>query len=167
MFFNKYVVLMCFLLLGSLVVAQNKKAARYNDKIINEQHQLSGKMVSFLKSLRTSNAADLNKSRNDLITQIDASISRIQSMDGFEGDTKLRDGALDLFKFYKSTLEKDYPKIIELATKKNRSEIETQQLNNHKNELIGREDQMDAQFAAIQEEFAGKHKLTLTDHEIK
>jgi hypothetical protein len=163
----KYAFLFLFILSAGIASAQNQAARKYNDKIITEQHSITPKMVKFFKSFKTASLDDLKKQRASLITQIDKSMTKIKAMEGFENDTKLRDGAVELLGFYKATLEKEYNEMIHLISNKNRSKADNDILEKHKNDLISREEDMDNKFAKIQEDFAARHKLILQKHEIK
>jgi Rad3-related DNA helicase len=163
----KYSFLFLFMISAALASAQNQEARKYNDKIITEQHNIASKMVKFFKSFKTASLDDLKKQRTQLIAQIDKSIAKIQAMGSFENDAKLRDGALELLNFYKSTLEKEYNEMIQLIANRGRSKADNDKLEKYKSDLISREDDMDNKFAKIQEDFAARHKLILQKHEIK
>jgi hypothetical protein len=161
-------LLFAFVILFSTVTfAQNPKAAKYNDKIVDHQHDIAEEMVAFFKSFKTDTKENLEKKRMGLLNKINGSLSKIQAMGGFEGDTKLRDGALDLLKFYKGTVEKEYAEVVHLVTNKNRTKEENDKLDQHRTTLISKEEEMDAKFATIQEEFAKRHNLILKTHELE
>jgi hypothetical protein len=163
----KYTFLLLFIMSAGLTFAQNQEARKYNDKIITEQHKMASKMVKFFQGFKTSSLESMKAQRAALVAQIDKSIAKIKAMGGFENDTKLRDGALELFAFYKSTLEKEYNDMIQLIANKSRSKEDTEKLEKYKNDLISKEEDMDNKFAKIQEDFAARHKLILKKEEIK
>ena len=163
----KYTFLFLFVMSAGLTSAQNQEARKYNDKIITEQHNITSKMVKFFKTFKTASLDDLKKQRTVLIAMIDKSTAKVKAMNGFENDTKLRDGALEIFGFYKSTLEKEYNEMIQLIANRGRSKADNETLEKYKNDLISREDEMDNKFAKIQEDFAKRHKLILQKHDIK
>jgi hypothetical protein len=163
----KYTFLLLFTMSAGIASAQNQEARKYNDKIITEQHNITSQMVKFFKSFKTASLDDLKKQRAMLITKIDKSTDKVKAMNGFDNDTKLRDGAVEIFGFYKSTLEKEYNEMIQLIANRGRSKADNETLEKYKNDLISREDDMDNKFAKIQEDFAARHKLILQKHEIK
>jgi hypothetical protein len=163
----KYIFLLFFIMPAGFASAQNQDARKYNDKIISEQHKITSNMVKFFKSFKTASLDDLKKQRAMLIAQIDKSTAKVKAMNSFENDSKLRDGALELFGFYKSTLEKEYNEMIQLIANRDRSKADNATLEKYKNDLISREDDMDNKFSKIQEDFAARHKLILQKHPIK
>jgi hypothetical protein len=163
----KYTFLFLFIISANLVCGQNQAARKYNDKIITEQHNITSQMVKFFKSFKTASLDDLKKQRAMLIARIDKSTNKVKAMNGFDNDTKLRDGAIEIFDFYKSTLEKEYNEMIKLIANRGRSKADNETLEKYKNDLISREEDMDNKFAKIQEDFAARHKLILQKHEIK
>jgi hypothetical protein len=163
----KYALLLFFVMSAGLTFAQNQEARKYNDKIITEQHNIASRMVKFFGSFKTASLESMKSQRTMLVAQIDKSIVKIKAMKGFENDTKLRDGALELLGFYKSTLEKEYNEMIQLISNRSRSKEDNDKLEKYKNDLIGKEEDMDNKFSQIQEDFAARHKLILQKKEIK
>ncbi len=163
----KYSLIILFVFSVTLGFSQNRKAAKYNDKIITEQHRIAEEMLRFFKNFKTASLEDIKKQRSALVSRIDKSVDKVKSMGAFESDAQLRDGALSLFAFYKSTLEKEYNEMIPLIANRGRSDEDNKKLEQHKNDLISKEEEMDNKFALIQEEFAARHMLILKKEEIK
>ena len=148
-------------------MAQNRKAAKYNDKIINEQHKISPLLVKFYKSLNTASLEELKAEKAALIKTIDASIAKVFAMPGFEGDVALRDACLDWFKLYKRTLEVDFEEVLHIVADKDKSADEKAQLQTVKEKMVKEEDEIDAKFETVQTAFAQRHGLQLVEHPIK
>jgi hypothetical protein len=87
-------------------------------------------------------------------------------MKEFEGDAALRDAALDWFRFYKASFEKEYNHILELVANRDRSKEDHEKLDNLTDELVKEEEKVDDKFAAVQEAFAKRHNLELREYPI-
>ncbi|MCU0429545.1 MAG: hypothetical protein MUF42_06190 [Cytophagaceae bacterium] len=147
--------------------AQNKKAAKYNNKIINIQHEVTPKIVRFFKTFEKGSLEELKAQQKVLIAEFDMGISKISAMKTFEGDAALRDAALDWFKFYKSSFEKEYNHILELVANRDRSKEDHEKLDKLTDELVKEEERVDDNFAKIQEAFAKRHNLELRPYPIE
>lgn len=148
-------------------MAQNRKAAKYNDKIINEQHKISPLLVKFYKSLNTATLEELKAEKAALIKSIDNSIAKVTAMPGFEGDVELRDACLEWFRLYKKTLEVDFEEVLHIVADKDKSPDEKAKLQAVKEKMIKEEDDIDAKFETVQTAFAKRHGLELVEHPIK
>ncbi len=166
---TKKLLLLCAgLLLIFPMQAQNKKAAQYNNKIINIQYKLVPDVVNFFNALEGGSLSDLKAKKNILSKDFDAAIQKVSSMDGFEGDVSLRDAALEWFKLYKSSLEEEYNHIIELASvsKEKRTPEDKEKLKELSAALIEKEKEIDHKFETAQVTFSKKHGLELKSYEI-
>ena len=148
--------------------AQNKKAAKYNNKIIDIQYKLVPDVVNFFKAFEGGSLMDLKAKKAVLSKDFDKAIKKVGAMKAFEGDAKLRDASLEWFKLYKSTLDTEYNHIIELVSipKDKRTAEDKTKLQKLSDNLIGRETEIDEKFEAAQVEFSGRHNLELVKYEI-
>jgi hypothetical protein len=153
--------------LFNVAQAQNKKAAKYNNKIIKLQHSVTPDVVSFFKTFEKGSAEDLKKQQAKLIKDFDAAIAKVNAMPDFEGDGELKKAALDWFKLYESSFKNEYDRIIVLVANRDRSKEDHAKLDQMTNELVTREEAVDAQFEAAQNSFAKRHKLEMVEHPLK
>jgi hypothetical protein len=162
-------LLLCFsvLLLSFGAAAQNKKAAKYNNKIIDIQHDVTPKIVTFFKTFEKGSLDDLKAQQKTLIASFDNSIKKISAMKEFEGDADLRNAALEWFKFYKSSFEKEYNHILELVANRDRSKEDHEKLDKLTDDLVKEEEKVDAKFSEAQEKFAKRHNLELKEYPIE
>lgn len=151
----------------TIAQAQNKKAAKYNNKIIKLQHSVTPDVVSFFKTFEKGSAEDLKKKQAKLIKDFDAAIAKVNAMPDFEGDGELKKAALDWFKLYESSFKNEYDRIIVLVANRDRSKEDHAKLDQMTNELVTREEAVDAQFEAAQTSFAKRHKLEMVEHPLK
>ena len=165
---KKLLLLCAGIVLITSAQAQNKKAAQYNNKIIDIQYKLVPDVVNFFKAFEGGNLTDLKSKKAILSKDFDAAIKKVSAMKPFEGDAGLRDAALDWFKLYKSSLDAEYNHIIELASipKDKRTADDKAKLQKLSDQLIGKETEIDLKFEAAQVEFSKKHNLELKTYEI-
>lgn len=144
-----------------------KSAAKYNDAIINQQHAIAEEFVDFFSKFKTGKLEDLKAERLDLIQKLNSATEKVKAMPDFKGDYAFRDGALELFYFYKSTLDLEYDQMIHLIADRDRSPEDLQKLRTFRDDLVKREQEIDNKFEEIQVAFAKKHDLELVTSEIK
>jgi hypothetical protein len=147
--------------------AQNKKAAKYNNKIIKLQHKITPDVVNFFKAFEKGSAEDLKKKQGKLVKDLDAAITKVKAMPDFEGDGELKKAALDWFSLYESSFKNEYNNIITLVANRDRSKEDHAKLDAMTDELVKREEVVDAQFEVAQTSFAKKHKLEMIEHPLK
>jgi hypothetical protein len=146
----------------NLLSAQNNEAVKYNNKVIKEQHNVTPLIVSFFHNHFKKHIAPevIKKEKEKIELKLDKGIARLQGMDGFDGDTKLRDAAIDWFKLYKRSFDIEYEEVIPILTKKDKTEDDKLRLKTLREKLLAEEEEIDIKFEMAQEEFAAKHKLT-------
>lgn len=147
--------------------AQNKKAAQYNNKIIKLQHKVTPDVVSFFKTFEKGSTEDLKKQQAKLIKDFDAAIAKVNAMPDFEGDGELKKAALEWFRLYESSFKNEYDHIITLVANRDRSKEDHAKLDQLTDELVKREEAVDAQFEAAQAAFAKRHKLEMIERPLK
>ena len=97
--------------------------------------------------------------REKMISDVDAFVEELKRMADFGGDGAFRDKAIELFAFYKSTLETEYKLMIEIVAKKDLKEEDRKKLDEYAHDLIAREKEIDDAFESAQLEFVKKHGL--------
>lgn len=147
--------------------AQNKKAAQYNNKIIKLQHKVTPDVVGFFKTFEKGTTEDLKKQQAKLIKDFDAAIAKVNAMPDFEGDGELKKAALEWFRLYESSFKNEYDHIITLVANRDRSKEDHAKLDQLTDELVKREEAVDAQFEAAQTAFAKRHQLEIVERPLK
>ena len=149
-------------LVTQLLIAQNNEAVKYNNRVIKEQHSVTPLIVSFFHNHLKKHIAPevIKKEKEKIELKLDRGIARLQAMDSFEGDTKLRDAAIDWFKLYKRSFDIEYEEVIPILTKKDKTEDDKLKLKTLRDKLLSEEEEIDIRFEMAQEQFAAKHKLT-------
>jgi hypothetical protein len=146
---------------SQLLIAQNKEAVKYNNKIIKEQHSVTPLIVSFFHNHFKKHVSPgvIKKEKEKIELKLDKGIANLRAMDGFEGDTKLRDSAIEWFRLYKRSFDIEYEQVIPILTKKDKTEEDKVKLKELRDKLLAEEEAIDIKFEMAQEAFAAKHKL--------
>ncbi|HBS86501.1 MAG: hypothetical protein A2W91_19990 [Bacteroidetes bacterium GWF2_38_335] len=136
----------------------------YNDFIVGEQEKLMSIIIELNAAFNTGDEATLRDLLSQLQKQSDESLKAIQGVKDYDGDTKLRDAAEDLFKFYKDLFNKEYPMMIDLYLDTTNYEENESKLLEIRDGIVERESKLDEAFYNAQQEFATKHQMTLTEN---
>jgi len=88
----------------------------YTREVFLIQFRVSKADAEFMEGLSEQKSASyLDNKRAKLEELAGEGVSALKSIKGFKGDTKYRDSALDLVKFYEEIAKKDYNDMVELA----------------------------------------------------
>jgi hypothetical protein len=146
---------------------QSKNAARYNDKIIDIQHAAIEKMARFAGSFSSTPLDILQKEKDKLELMLENDIKKVAAMPPHEGDSELRDAAIDWFIHSKKIIDTDFDEIISIVVKKDKTQDEKQKIKACIERLISEEDEILIKFDKAQENFVQRHGLELVEHSVK
>lgn len=148
---------------GATAQTTFKTALEYNNYIIDEQNKIGQLIVRFNDLVATSNNAEARKLlTGEMATQARASLRSISQMPAYNGDTKFRGAAVDLFSFYMVCFEKQYLQLLNIVTKE--GDITTEDLDTIQKvqkEVEETEKKYDDAFSEAQNAFAKKNNITL------
>lgn len=102
--------------------------------------------------------------RVSLVDQVQRSLTVLEGMDAFEGDTTLRDEAIAVFSFYLSVFQNEYADIISLISRAEIGAGENARLRFILQAIDSRERELDDAWLAAQEAFADEWNFDL-EHE--
>ncbi len=134
-------------------------AVDYNDAIIGEQNKIIEHILAMSNATYDIDLADEHRVR--IIEQCDASIAVVSAMDAYDGNSDLRDGAVNLFKFYKEIATTDFKRILEILDNDELTDEDYDELDQIDASISSRETPLDKAFQGAQAEFSKKHNLTL------
>lgn len=147
----------------------SKKAVEYYKIVIKEQNQIRQIYEKFIYSFSNNNLERTEELRKMSIKQIDKSIEKMYKMSDYRGSNKLKVAAIELFQFYKISLERDYPPIINLL-KQSKNELtkdELRQTNTKLEKMQERYVAVNEVFLEAQKEFAEENNFELSQGETK
>ena len=139
----------------------------YNDIIIEEQNKITGFMLESGDCL-DSDFSSCDALRMKTIAQCDASISAVESMPDYEGNTRLRDAAVALFKFYKDMNENEFKEMIDTIMKGDDiTEADIVRLTVLEEQISQTEVALDEELDQAQQEFARTNGVEIGVNELQ
>lgn len=151
-----------------MVSCNKQSAVEYNNTITTEQSAIIKTILEFSQNAQNKNFDAAEKNRLTAVEQTKKSIAVIEKMGDFDGDSKLKTAALDLFKFYEQAFGKDYKELIELA--KNGENTTMEQMTRMQEIVTGlteKESSLDRNFQTVQKDFAAKHKIEIQKNKLQ
>lgn len=127
----------------------------YNDSIIGFQEKVIRKVIDFSQNFQMLDTIQREAKLNDIISEIDISISILKQLPPFYGNSKLKDAALIWLNFYRSSFDREYREIITIA-KKPEAEITQNdiiRMSDLAKNVADRELQIHKDFEIVQQEY--------------
>jgi hypothetical protein len=139
----------------------------YNDSIIEEQNKITGFMIESGNCL-DSDFSSCDALRLNTIEQCNKSIVLVESMPGYDGNTRLRDAAIALFKFYKTMNENEFKEMIDIFMKGDEiTEEDIAILTILEEEISQKEVVLDEELDQAQKEFARANGFEIGENEMQ
>lgn len=164
---RKTITLLLFAIVAMVVTScrpTKEEAITYNDKIINEQVAIMGKLDKLydaIKNYEDQNGMDFAMAEAQ--KQVDKSTDIVGKMEKFGGDTEFRDEALKLFATYKSCLQNELKKMVDISKLTDdmyTKEVQADFDNLNKVAIKKMEDGL-LEFDRVQVKFADKYKFEI------
>ena len=157
-----------FLLIPTIFSACGSKSSQmsavdYNDAIVNEQNKIIEHILAM--SNATYDIAESDQHRLKIIEQCDSSIAIVGAMEPFDGNSDLRDAAVNLFRFYKDIASTDFKRILEILDMDEPTDADYEELDQIDAKIAERELPLDAAFQNAQKAFSDKNNLQLLKNE--
>ncbi len=142
-----------------------KTATEYNDKIVDEQNKIGQRIIDFNYAVEAGEEMDLPL--NLILEQINVSIEVLENLKPWEDGKALKNSALELFKFYKSIVSKEYREMVDILKHAEISETDAARLNTIMADVAEREKKVDYDFSTSQEAFAKRWNIELAPSELQ
>jgi hypothetical protein len=141
-------------------------AIKYNDGIVGYQNKIIEKMLDLSNTFEKGTQVQMDAKLKALQAQIVESLAGVSKMEAFKGNTRLRDAAIALFKFYQSIAENEYREIIDILSKDpaSISDSDKNRLVEIQNDITTRELGFDNEFQAAQKEFSRIHNFKMEEN---
>ncbi|GEM_PF-3385584 len=91
--------------------------AAYNDYLVAEQNRIIRRFSELNKAYESYNRDEIERARAALLNEIDEVIAAVEDLPPYEGDTELRDAALEMFQYYRQLAENELKEIGDLLSK--------------------------------------------------
>ena len=142
-------------------------AVDYNDMIIALQTRIIKSMIDFSKSFDSTDKTLMDKKHAELLATIEGVLKDAETIKSFRDSTEFRDAAMEMFKFYDSIAKKEYLEIMNILKRDKPEAKDLARINEIVKSISDRETKLDSEFQKIQQAFARKHGIKLTDNRMQ
>lgn len=166
----KSIMLLFVLATTGAVSAQTfTNAIDYNDHIVELQNEIGYKMIAFNNevSSETATAASVKPFYDDLLKTTRAVIVKLEKVKPFEKNVELKTSAMELFRFYETTISVEYKEMIELIFGEDLDEAALERVQELLVKVTEAEQVVDAKFKTAQEAYAKKYNIDLEENELQ
>lgn len=166
----KTLFLLLVLLTSGLASAQKfSSAVEYNDHIVDLQNEIGYKMIAFNEQVGGENSTmeQVQPFFDDLLSTTRDVIQRLEKVQPWENNKELKLAALELFRFYERTIDKDYRQMIGIVYKAEMTDEDYQALTEILAKVTEDEKAFDNRFQLAQQAFADKYNIDLEKNELQ
>jgi hypothetical protein len=164
---RKTITLILFAIIAMVVTScgpTKEEAITYNDKIINEQVAIIDKIDKLYDALKNySDHYGMDYCHTEALKQVETGTDIVGKLDKFGGDTEFRDEALKLFAIYKSCLQNEMKKMVDIS--KLSDDMYTTEVEDEFNSLndvsVKKMEDGLKELNAVQAKFADKYKFQI------
>jgi hypothetical protein len=139
-----------------------ESASEYNNFIVGEQSRLIKKIVEY--NIQTVHSDDYNQNnikRLEIINQIDVSIEKLKALSSWNGDSKMKDEALGVFRLYKEAYDIEFNEVNLLRKDRESSYEAMEKYFKAQDKAEEKLKYAGEKFMKAQQDFAKKNKMTL------
>jgi hypothetical protein len=166
----KTITLIIVLLVSGLVSAQKfGSAVEFNDHIVALQNEVGQKMVVFNEQVGGANSTleSVQPYFDDLLATTRDVVKRLENVTPWDKNTELKNAALELFRFYEVTIDRDYREMVNIVYTTEMSEEDFARLNEILVKVTEGEKGYDKRFQDAQQAFADKYDFILERNELQ
>ncbi|MES2557373.1 MAG: hypothetical protein V4604_14560 [Bacteroidota bacterium] len=166
----KSIMLLFVLATTGAVSAQTfTDAVAYNDHIVDLQNEIGYKMIAFNTevSAETATAASVKPFYDDLLKTTKTVITKLEKVKPFEKNVELKSTAMELFRFYETTISVDYKEMIDLIFGDELDDAAIARIQELLVKVTEDEAVVDAKFKKAQEAYARKYNIDLEENELQ
>lgn len=166
----KSIMLLFILATTGAVSAQTfTNAIDYNDHIVELQNEIGYKMIAFNNevSAETATSESVKPFYDDLLTTTRAVIVKLEKVKPFEKNVELKTTAMELFRFYETTISVDYREMIDLIFGDELDDAAMTRVQELLVKVTEAEAIVDAKFKSAQEAYARKYNIDLEENELQ
>ncbi len=136
----------------------------YNDFIVDHQNAIIRYMVRLTTAFDNGNDQEVRMQYNALVARSDSSLIMIKQLSDYEGDTTLRNAALELLSFYNQVFHTEYKEMIDIFLKGDTAtDADITRLNAIVVRVREREELLNQNLSLAQSQFAVKFKFEFDD----
>lgn len=147
-------------------------AIAYNDYIVTEQNNIVQSVLELSAAFADSGStqevhAAIWKKYENLRLQVAASVSKINELTVFEGNTEFLEATKAVFSFYQHIAVHDYHTLVSFITNEQTNAVDLQNVMKMLEELTAQEALLDIRFTDAQNDFAMKYGFVLSENELQ
>ena len=158
----KYIYFLLFAVtIASCKYFNQDSAIKYNDNIVLLQDKIHIKMTALGNSFSTKDSVEINKNLQALKTTSDSAIAVVGGLSGIDGDTQLKDAALNLFKFYRKLADVEFAQEGAIFCKEEITADDMKVLNDIVESVTKEEKPLDDALGEAQNNLAKKYNFKL------
>ena len=141
---------------------ESDDAINYLESITGHQNKIIKKLLVLVKKFEGRDPVAMSMGLRAFQEQVDISIEKVSSIQGYKGETTMRDACLDLFDLYKDVAAKEYKEMIEILGRRGSiTQTDVDYLQRMQEDIGEREQGLDAALAKAQKDFADKYNFRL------
>lgn len=154
---------------GSATAQTFTNAVDYNDHIVGLQNEIGYKMIAFNNEVSSeyASAESVKPFYDDLLKTTRSVIAKLEKVKPFEKNVELKNAAMELFRYYETTIAVDYKEMIELIFGDNLDEAAMARVQELLVKVTEAEAVVDAKFKSAQEAYAVKYNIDLEENELQ
>ncbi len=154
----------------SVTTAEGQKLegpAAYNDYLVAEQNRIIKRFSELNKAYESYDREEIDQARQALLNEIDEVIAAVEKLPPYEGDTELRDAALEMFTYYRQLSEQELKSIGDLLSKGENelTESDIDEMDRLYNRFRKEIKSYEINFADAQRAFANKYGMKIRSKE--
>lgn len=146
-----------------------KSALEYNDYIIGKQKEVVTGMTNYGNAAQL-NADSAERILDHTIDEISKSLNDLKGMPAYNGDSSFRDGAIELFTFYKKSFSNEFKEMLTInrkIEKDNYDESDIARFKQIEESITKQEAPLDAKLKDMQTRFAKANNLKLGNNTLQ
>lgn len=131
----------------------------YNNRFVQIQFKIVDRLTALATSFATCDSTEMFAHLNEFKITTDSCINVVEGMKDYEGNTGLKDAALDFLKFNKKISENECLQMINILKTKSFSANDKKMIDEIRKEIYNNEKPIDKAFKDAQNNFAKKYDL--------
>ncbi|MFC1654915.1 hypothetical protein ACFL2F_03825 [Myxococcota bacterium] len=135
------------------------RATAYNKEIMDLKLKVVTSLFNFEGTYSSFDGAMMTKALNEALETTKKAVKDAKAMGPFDGDTRLRDAAIELFEFYVAVGKRERREVVTILSRKAAEEKDVNRIEEIAQSITARDKALLMKFNEIQAEFAKKYDV--------
>jgi len=162
---KKVVIISLALIFGLLFTSACSKseASKYSDVLYDQHLRIAKKILALVKVFKEGKPLSLSKRLRELKVETDKAVIMVNEMEGYKGDTELRDAYQENFDFYQSIVDNEYTELVGMLEERNTafSHSDVEYIQRMQETLNDREEPLDEDLKIAIKAFEDKYSVSI------